>query len=177
MEDQESSDLNLVQNKKPDFDFSNCPEGWETDPTTECYKKSMEMGTDENKYKVNKARSINAPLIDMAAEKTADFIVDASTAVNNAKKFQHGFNTDAYSDAKANQVSYDTGQGWDAITGYQSMVDSQFNEPVRVSSARPRGMNQFASRGGQYAVGGVYDLTPQQIDAIYAAGGSIEIIE
>ena len=177
MEDQESSDLNLVQNKEPDFDFSNCPEGWETDPTTECYKKSMEMGTDENKYKVNKARSINAPLIDMAAEKTADFIVDASTAVNNAKKFQHGFNTDAYSDAKANQVSYDTGQGWDAITGYQSMVDSQFNEPVRVSSARPRGMNQFASRGGQYAVGGVYDLTPQQIDAIYAAGGSIEIIE
>lgn len=177
MEDQESPDLNLVQNKEPDFDFSNCPEGWETDPTTECYKKSMEMGTDENKYKVNKARSINAPLIDMAAGKTADFIVDASTAVNNAKKFQHGFNTDAYSDAKANQVSYDTGQGWDAITGYQSMVDSQFNEPVRVSSARPRGMNQFASRGGQYAVGGVYDLTPQQIDAIYAAGGSIEIIE
>ncbi len=177
MEDQESSDLNLVQNKKPDFDFSNCPEGWETDPSSECYKKSMEMGTDENKYKVNKARSINAPLIDMAAEKTADFIVDASTAVNNAKKFQHGFNTDAYSDAKANQVSYDTGQGWDAITGYQSMVDSQFNEPVRVSSARPRGMNQFAARGGQYAVGGVYDLTPQQIDAIYAAGGSIEIIE
>jgi len=177
MEDQESPDLNLVQNKEPDFDFSNCPEGWETDPTTECYKKSMEMGTDENKYKVNNARSINAPLIDMAAEKTADFIVDADTAVNNAKKFQHGFNTDAYSDAKANQVSYDTGQGWDAITGYQSMVDSQFNEPVRVSSARPRGMNQFASRGGQYAVGGVYDLTPQQIDAIYAAGGSIEIIE
>ena len=177
MQDQESPDLNLVQNKEPDFDFSNCPEGWETDPTTECYKKSMEMGTDENKYKVNKARSINAPLIDMAADKTADFIVDASTAVNNAKKFQHGFNTDAFADAKANQVSYDTGQGWDAVTGYQSMVDSQFNEPVRVSSARPRGMNQFASRGGQYAVGGVYDLTPQQIDAIYAAGGSIEIIE
>jgi hypothetical protein len=178
MEDQESPDLNLVQNKEPDFDFSNCPEGWETDPTTECYKKSMEMGTDENEYKVNKARSINAPLIDMAAEKTADFIVDATIATgDNAKKFQHGFNKDAYSDAKANQVSYDTGQGWDAVTGYQSMVDSQFNEPVRVSSARPRGMNQFASRGGQYAVGGVYDLTPQQIDAIYAVGGSIEIIE
>ena len=177
MQDQESPDLNLVQNKKPDFDFSNCPEGWETDPTTECYKKSMEMGTDENEYKVNKARTINAPLIDMAADKTADFIVDASTAVNNAKKFQHGFNTDAFADAKAKQVSYDTGQGWDAVTGYQSMVDSQFNEPVRFSSARPRGMNQFAARGGQYAVGGVYDLTPQQIDAIYAAGGSIEIIE
>ena len=177
MEDQDGANFNLAENNEPKFDFSTCPEGWETDPTSECYKKSMEMGTDENEYKVNKARTIQAPVVNLMGEKAATTIVDWGTAIDNSKKFQHGFEQDRGSDTKAKTQSTDTGQGWDAITGYQSQVNSQFNEPVQVSSARPKNMNLFAAKGGQYAVGGVYEISAKDLDRIYAAGGTVEIIE
>ena len=177
MEDQEAPNLNLAENKEPDFDFSNCPEGWKTDPTTECYKKSMEMGTDENEYTENKARTINAPLIDIALDKSFNSVVDFSTAQNNANLFKQGFQEDAFSDMKAANTNYGINTGYD-LAGEKSMVNAQHNAPTHIGGPRDTGLNTFgASRGGQYAVGGVYDLTSAQVGAIMAAGGTVEIIE
>lgn len=160
------------EEEEDDFNLGDCTEEELLDPTTECYKKSIT----KNKYKVNTARKLNVPLLNRAVGRAADALVDRGTRIDNQKRKMDAFQN-TFADNKAKNVSYDVGQGWDAVTGYQSMVDSQFNEPVRVSSARPRGINAFtASKGGQYAVGGVYDLTPQEIDAIMKAGGQIEFL-
>lgn len=167
-EDQNAPNL-VDQTKENEFNLADCTEEELLDPTSMCYKKSIT----QNEYNVNKARTIQTPFIAQGAQYLGDRIVDFATMKQNLDKEIASAKT---ADQVANTVSTDVSQGYDPVTGYKSMVDSQFNEPVAISSARPRTFNQFAKSGGQYAIGGVYDLTPEEIDAIMKAGGEIEFL-
>ena len=167
-EDQNAPNL-VDQTKENEFNLADCTEEELLDPTSMCYKKSIT----QNEYNVNKARTIQTPFIAQGAQYLGDKIVDFATMKQNLDKEIASAKT---ADQVANIVSTDVSQGYDPVTGYKSMVDSQFNEPVAISSARPRTFNQFAKSGGQYAIGGVYDLTPEEIDAIMKAGGEIEFL-
>lgn len=167
-EDQNAPNL-VDQTKENEFNLADCTEEELLDPTSMCYKKSIT----QNEYNVNKARTIQTPFIAQGAQYLGDRIVDFATMKQNLDKEIASAKT---ADQVANTVSTDVSQGYDPVTGYKSMVDSQFNEPVAISSARPRTFNQFAKSGGQYAIGGVYDLTPKEIDAIIKAGGEIEFL-
>ena len=175
MQDQNAPNENMVENiseEEEEFNLDDCTQAELQEVGSDCYNAA----TRSEDYKVNTARTTNNPLWSYSGQVGANALNTISGSKDNLGRSIYNFNK-LTSDSKSKQVSYDVGQGWDAVTGYQSMVDSQFNEPVRVSSARPRGMNQTAARGGQYAIGGVYNLTQEQINDIYAAGGSVEIIE
>ena len=173
MGDQDTPNMNLVENASDDdFNLEDCTEAELQEVGSDCYNAAVKS----EKFKVNTARKTNNPLIANMSGRLADFIVDRGTAEETRRQEEFDRNKQT-SDAKVSNISTDISQGFDSVTGYQPMAQSLFNNTVESSSARPSSINYFGARGGQYRVGGVYNLTPQQIDAIYAAGGSIEIIE
>ncbi len=172
-EQQNAPNMNAVANKKKeDFNIEDCTEEDFADPKSKCY----EMGNKEEDYKLNKAYSLPGKLGSAAGDAMYSGIMNIDTAADNQRKNLKEFEGTP-SDGMVATVETGTG-GYDKRTGEKldQTSRSMFADPIYIQNTKSETVN-FTQRGGQYAVGGVYDLTPQQIDAIYAAGGSIEIIQ
>jgi len=179
---QEDPAANVVENiSEPEVDLNDCTDEELRTEGSECYKKAIDMGLDINKYIVNRASSANLNAYkatgDFLANKTIDIF---DTGVQNAKNKAANFMSSAYTDMVSDSVQTAIDQGTSAITGETAKTETKMMEPIQQTAGAKTYnpyMRNISSRGGQYREGGVYDLTPAEIGAIMAAGGSIEIIE
>ena len=92
----------------------------------------------------------------------------------NSSRMQDFYGT--MSDNKSKLVSTDVTGGYD-ISGQNSMVASVFDRPVYLRPGNRMSANTLAYTGGEYKVGGVYDMPASEMDRLLAQGAEIEIIE
>ena len=140
---------------KEEFKLEDCTEEELKDVTSECYKAA----TKSEMYLKNTARTLSTSPIVAVTDYAADFAKNAGRLRDsfglNSSIMQDFYGT--MSDNKSKLVSTDVTGGYD-ISGQNSMVASVFDRAKYIRPGNRMSANTLAYTGGEYKVGGVYDM-------------------